>query len=484
MTTPTEQTEKGSHAEVQEIRLDSTLAQAIIRRRRKTWLKLGLGAAVVLALSCLFLLPQSFSSTVSISMQRSTPAPTALNMLIGPTGGKTYIGVLESRSFAELAESKVNLRALYGLPTLDDAVEMIQKATKAEENLLDGLTYVHVSLPGPARLAPDPKGMRARVRQVTATIANEYAAHLRTYLIESDTEREAGLQRQAKTELATAQKNYQQALEKWLAFVKKPGNAKSLMYSGGERAASVARTSSAPSEISALYQSRADIEQQLAALNAQNKATRDIVGNNDGDMENWPQEDPLLMEARAQVNAAQSLLDQRRISLAETHPQVVDAKKQLALAQERLQKQAKAILKGTTSDTIRMQALQASSEVVNRQIEEVERNFQTGSEQAADLQILSNEVALRLKVLETTASRYSEMVLSTVSAQNRMKVVDEAKPPRFGKPGIGTILAISLFMPLLCIGVWFVVEYVLTSSQPPPFASVKVSDLAPGSNGR
>jgi uncharacterized protein involved in exopolysaccharide biosynthesis len=406
-------------------------------------------------------------------------------MLIGPTGAnKTYLGILESRSFAEHAEDIVNLRALYDLPTRDDAVEMVQNAAKAEENVLDGLTYIHVSLPGPARLAPDRNGMREKVRRTTATIANAYSTEFRRYLKENDTERDSVMRRQAETEMTSARSNYQQALNKWLAFVKSPGNAKALMYSGSERAANVARSSSAPSEIAALYQSRADIEQQIAAAKARNTATNDILRNSGKDMRNWPQEEPLLMEARAQVSTARELLDQRRISLAETHPQVVDAKKQLALAEQRLQEQATTILKGTTSDTIRMQALQASSDMVNRQIAEVEKNFQTGSEQAAQLQVLSYEVGLRLKVLETAASRYSELILSTVPAQNRMNIMDTALPPRFGKPGIGTILAVSLFMPLLIIGVWFVIEYVLSSSQSSSYASVKMGDRAPGSNGR
>jgi hypothetical protein len=493
MTTRTERPETIPSPEVQDIRLDSSLAKTIVQRRFKAWVAFGLLISAGLALYCLYVFPQTYSAKVSLSLQRSSSPSSPLSSLVGGLaggGGRTYMGVLNSRQFAEKVEKRVKIQRIYGLPTFDDAVERIQKGTKAEENLTDGLTYVTVTLPALARFAPDPNGLRAKVKKATADIANAYAVELGRYMKTSDTDSGLAMQRQAELAVKKARSDYDSIVNKLALFIRNPKHGEALAFAGGPPPTSSspsnsARSATASTEVTSLYLQRAELEQKITEAKSRTAGIKDMLTRPDEDILKIPDEDPVLGQARAQVNEAQLRLDQLRISLANENPQVLEAKKQYDIALKRFKEQLGALLKGQTTDTVKLRAMEASAEVVKRQIKEVERNFQVGSEHTTELEILKNEVELRLKVLETASSRNAEMAFSAVTAQNRMSIIDEARPPLYGKPGLATMLVMSLFMPLLFIGAWFVIEYVLNSTRPPRFAAATVVDRPQaGSNGR
>jgi uncharacterized protein involved in exopolysaccharide biosynthesis len=490
MKTSSDRPETTPSPEVQDIVLDSSLAMTIFRRRVKAWLAFGSFAFVVVVLYCIFVMPQSYATRVSLQLQRPSAPTSSLGQLLnmpGGGGGKTYLGVLQSRLFAEKVEKKVRIQQIYHFPTSDEAVELIQKGVKADENIMDGLTYINVTLPTLARFAPDPNGLRAKVKKATATIANEYAAQLGVYLEDNDTERETALRKQSKIELAQARREYDGAVNKLAMFVTNRENGKALAVSSGTSTPgpTTAQSETAGGTLSGLYSRRAELEQQIRAANVKKEKITDLLNGPEKNLLDLAEEDPLLNEARARVNEAMRKLDDLRVSFADTHPDVVQAKKQLDLEQGRLKEKVASLLKESDSDSIRLQALQASYEVVERQIQEVERSFQRGIERATDMDMLKNEVELRYEVLKTTYSRYAEMSITTVSGKNRMNIIDAARPPLYGKPGLTTMVVMSLFLPLPFIGLWFIIEYVLASARAPRYAAATVVDrVTTGSNGR
>lgn len=489
MTAPTE--EHPVTAEVRELRMDPSVVRMLVRRRWRVWGAFALSGFLGIGLYCFFGLPQRYTARTSLSIQREdapVASPLARFAGLGGGGNKTYLGVLRSRRFAERVEGRVGLRALYGLKTAEEAAERIQSGLRVEESLTEGLTYIDVTLPAPPRLAPDPQGMRGRVREMVAAIANAYTAELRRYLQENDTSREAVIRRQAEGALRRARQEYQAALGRLAAFVRNQEMGRTLPFAGGvaaERAgASAAQSVAAGDEIRSLYLERARLQQQITAMDAEKAAMARILRGPEQQMEHIPDEDPLLTQARADVNGAQARLDRLRVSLAETHPDVVAARQQLDQARRRLKEKVRALLSGQSSDTVKRAALQSSLEVVQQQIADAERKYQSGQERATDFERLKNEVNLALKVYETAAQRHAEITLTTASAQNRMIVVDEARPPLYGKPGMATMLVMSAFLPLLCVGIWFVVEYVLLTTQRPAFSVAGPVERATESNGR
>lgn len=461
------------------------MTSVIWHRRRRLWLTLFAFGFSALALYALFVMPQSYTAKISLSLQRPGGAPSgsmgALAVLGMGTTGKTYIGVLHSRSFAEIAESKVHLKDLYGLPDTDEAVELLQKGVHAEDNALDSLTYITVTLPAPARFAPDPKGERQKVRQLVAQIANDYTIELRRYLKDNDTETDAALQRQADIEMNKARKNYEAARGHLAEFLRNRENGNALARSSNAQTGSVAQSMTAMDEVATLYLKRADLEQKLRSMEAEQSETANILKKPD-QLERLPEEDPLLNEARAEVSQARAKLDNLQISLAPTNPEVVDAKLQLQRAQERLKTKVESLLKEQGSETIKRKALQAMYDEVVRQIQDAERNFQRGMERNADWETLKSEVQLALKALETALSRVTEMRITKVTANNRMSVVDAAQPPKRSAPGLAIMLAMSFFLPLIVIGAWFVIEYIVAASQVPRISPVTERGV-PGNNG-
>ena len=103
--------------------------------------------------------------------------------------------------------------------------------------------------------------------------------------------------------------------------------------------------------------------------------------------------------------------------------------------------------------------MQAKLASVAENIAKAEHDLQLNRELMTDFEIRRNEVTLRLEILKTTASQSAILGIQTVSAQNRMTIVDSARKARVGKPGRLVIGVTSLFLSGLVIGGWLVVDY-------------------------
>src|ERR1700727_2898055 len=136
-----------------------------MKRRQRTWLVGGGLVFVVSFLYGLLICPQYFTSSVSISMQQPMTSSVlgALGAL-GSTGTKKYVGVLKSRSFAEEVEQKAHLQQLYGIRRKSEAIDKVMHCAKFDDNALDGLIYIDVTLDAPPKLLPTSSAQREKVR--------------------------------------------------------------------------------------------------------------------------------------------------------------------------------------------------------------------------------------------------------------------------------------------------------------------------------
>ena len=100
----------------------------------------------------LCLLPQTFTFTVSISVQRPGGDCSPLGGLIGSGGGqKSYGGVVKSLRMAGEVESKSACNSL-PLPSAEAPPASCPKCW-LDDNAAEGLLYITVALPAPPRIA-------------------------------------------------------------------------------------------------------------------------------------------------------------------------------------------------------------------------------------------------------------------------------------------------------------------------------------------
>ncbi len=412
----------------------------------------------------LFILPQTYSATVAISMQKPDATGSPLLALAGG-GSKKYIGVLRSRQFAEKADRVAHFRQLMGLPNTprdqEDAIDKVMKELRVEDNATDGLLYVTVNLPGPPPLAPDPSGTRKEtIRTAVALAANEYKNTLQSFLKNTDTDKELSLLRAADSQVHRAQITYAASIDEMGSFISH-SKVRAVPTSTGTSGASEAV--SAGTQLSTLYLRKAELEARMKSNEVMSTGIKSLLTDKQQKISDLPEEDPLLLNARRQVNDAAESLRTLEITFGPSMQSVRRAKEKLRLAEDRLHQEVETILNGTTTEQLKRQALQAEYDTVERQIALAESNFQYNRNMTVDLEKRRNDVTLKLETLKVILTRYAELKLQTVSAQNRMVVIDEARPPRNGKPGIGLLVSICLLIPVFIIATWWVVEYQMSS---------------------
>jgi uncharacterized protein involved in exopolysaccharide biosynthesis len=452
----------------QDLGLSRVVLQRIGRRRRRAWLAWGFVVFVVVALAGLYGYPQTYSATVSIAMQQPNQTSSALMALTGNTN-KKYTGVLKSRYFAEQVDKSVHFRELLGLkPTArgqDEAIERVAKEVRVDDNAADGLLYVTVNLQGPPRLWPDPGGARrTELCTQVARAANLYSGTLKLYLKNTDVDKELALLRAADSQVAKAQKSYYDSIESLGSFVR---HTRILAMPAGGSGSSGGSSDSAAggSQVASLLSRRAELEERMQSTDTVLKATRGLLTNPDQKLTALPEEDPLLVNARRQVIDAEANLDNLEITFGSSMQSVRRARERLKLAQAQLHREVATILRGRTSDDVRRQALQAEYETVERQITDAESHFQSNRNLTFELEKRRNEVAIKLESLKAILTRYAELKIQTVSAQNRMVTVDDARPPTFGSPGIALILVVAVLAALLFVAVWWTAEYLIASQK-------------------
>src|SRR5690242_8031905 len=176
--------------------LDWALLIVLFRRRQAFYVTLATSLFATLLVAFLFLFPRRYSTVSSIALQQNNA--TALgsslaslaNISLGT--GKDYDGVLHSRRFAIVAAKAARIRALYHLDQEEDAIELIQGSLMTEDPK-NGLTYLHVTLPGPPVLAPDAKEQEAKVKEAAKVVNDSLVASLKNYLATTNTDHDTVL---------------------------------------------------------------------------------------------------------------------------------------------------------------------------------------------------------------------------------------------------------------------------------------------------
>ena len=439
------------------ITLDRALLHGILRRRARAAAIAGAGGWVVLMVLCLALVPRSYRASASLALQQTSGAGggglAGLSALAGGGGGaaKSYGGVTGSRRFAAAAARAASIRTLYDLPGEEEAVALVRKGVSLDDRK-DGLVYLNVRLPGPPRLAPGAARDQERVKRAAERVAASYVLSLRRYLSTTNTNRDAALIREARSQLRAARAEYDRSVRQLSAFA------------GGAAAPPAAEASGSGRELEELYLRRGQLLAEIRGAEAARAATAGLLSQSASALAALPDEDPLLAESRRQVRLAQEKLDTLRIDLADENPEVIAAHERLRVAQGRLEAERKAAQQqGDSAGRTALHTLKAKYDVTARQIAEAERGFRTNRRAATTGEQLQSEVALRLEVLKATASQYAALSVQTVAGDGLIELIDAPQASRAGTPGLMTLGAASLFGVLFLLGLWIGGEYLCVS---------------------
>ena len=268
---------------------------------------------------------------------------------------------------------------------------------------------------------------------------------LRVYLDKNDVDRDAVLLRTSAGKVAHAQNDYDAAVAALMNFVRGSGRA----------------TGASADALQTLYLSRGQLEADIRSGEAAQAATKNLVGASDpAALASLPGEDPLLSEARQVVRAAQTDLDRLRVDLADTHPDVVQARARLGLAVQQMRRQAGALTSGRTTNGVNLAALRARHGLIVGQIAKAERALHAAVSQSAQRDVLRDQVGLRLETLKELSAQAAVLGLQSVSGKNRVSVVDAAESRRFGRPGLLFFLVTGLLSTLLLFTGALAAEYV------------------------
>lgn len=411
----------------------------------------------------LFLIPQSFASKVSLSIVQAGGTPSLLTGLgLGGRSDKKYVGVLKSRWIANKVENRVHLRELYGLKDEDEAIEMLTRSVLVDDNPADGLLYIQISLPGPPTWRPGPAGIRSKIKNAAMNCADAYADNLRAYVINVDNDRELVLLRAAKQQLGMARTAYDNSVSKLAHFVKRETGSLDVTQplvaddpktsTGGGDAKS---TSTAGGILQQLYTQKGLAEVELRSLQAATNARAALVGKQIASVGALPEEDPLLISSRRAVMEAGLALHELELQYGPDHPAVIIARQNAANLKRRLDLESRTVRRGLTTDRVQAQVqirnLQTRIATLTNQIARAEARFQVSREHTTDFESLRSEVALRLEVLKQTASQAAILNLQTVSAQNRIAIIDRAQTPKKGTPGLTQLAAGSIALVIMLL---------------------------------
>lgn len=446
----------------EQILIDGDLVRGIWREKGRGWLAKGIGGAAALAVLGLCLLPQSFTASSSVAVQTSPGTGGALSFLTasGFSESRRYVGVLKSRTASAEVEQVVHLRSLYHLKSEEDAIEMLMKSVKPDDNTTDGLLYISVTLPGPARFQPGANERRIKIRQTAAAAANAYVTALRTYYIYSDNDRDTALIRGADAELARAQQQYGESLDRLRSFIKglKRVDPRAVP-SDTDSATSVG----ASTGLVALFGVLSQTEAQISALQAGSGTEQRMT---EGQLENigqLPAEDPLLASARQAVDTDKAQLSLLELQFGPQHPDVVRAQARLQVDEQRLRQQIDGIRDRQTSRQVSLESqlnsLIARRDTIKSQIAQAESHLNLGRNLTGDYLDVKSEWQIALETLKETTAEAAKIRMENVSSQSRVAVVDQAVPPRTGTPGAVATVAIAIVLAILGVLTAFVRAY-------------------------
>lgn len=444
------------------ISIDTGLLRDVIRRKAA---RIALTGGVVLGaflVQQLVLSPQKFQAEVSIVMQQSSSTG-GLSALLGGGGSgpsHKYMGLLHSRFLADKVESQANLKALYGLKTHEEAAGRLSEGIKPEDDAVNGLLMVRLTLPAPPVMGHDPGGQRDKVRHKVAECANLYAQALSHYYEVSSSDRDNVLLIAADRERREARAEYQNATRSILTFV---GGLDRVAQRNIPSGPSIEASSGASSDAVQLYQEQARTEADIRSTEATQEAQTRLTQEQLKHLETLPTEDYLLQEARSTVHKAELRLKRAQDNFGPDYPDVRDAQDSLRAARQAEAQQKQGIQEARTSDQVdltkKLESLRARLDNINGNIAKLESGFSTKRGLASQMEILRNEQVLALKRLEQAEIKAVEVRLSAVSGKSMITVVDEAQPPAVGSPAKTRTAIVGVVLAALAMMVAAVWEY-------------------------
>lgn len=455
-----------------EIIIDGGRLSRSLRRSLRLWVWLGPLMAGALLLLLLALVPRTYTAMTSVAIQQSSPGGGALALLTGgSSSNKRYLGLLKSRDLAAKVERHVQLRTLYGLPDEDKAVTMLTQSIKADDNAVDGLVYIDVTLPGPPGLSLSHHGpSAAQAKAAAAEAANAYALALKDYYMTSDTDQGASLLRGAASQVKAAQADYDKSLGKVTDFTRGLNGVDP--RSAPSSSDPAALPSGSLSGLGTLYGSLASVQADLRAAQAAQSTRTALTTEQLQDINNIPTDDPLLGEARSRVTQDQNTLAVAEKLYGPENPAVVSARKKLEVDNAQLQQQVQGVRQQLTTPNIRseeqIQSLLARQTVLTQKIRQAEQRLGLSRKLSSEFGRLEAEVGLRLDVLKTTLSGAATIRLNNASAGSNMSIVDPAETPKGGSPGPLKLGGAAIALTLLV----FLVSLIRTYLRQPPTASL------------
>ncbi len=431
-----------------DIIIDGSLLTRVFRQQGRFWLGVGLPLFGLLFLLALCLVPRTYTANTSLAIQQPTGSGGALAALTGGGGAsKRYLGVLKSRRAAEQIERHVHLKQLYGLRLESDAVEMLMKSIKPEDNAADGLVYIAVTLPGQPKLSLKRTPSETQIKETAAQTANMYALVLKEYYRTSDNDQGSALLRGADKETRQARADYNAAFERALDFNRglrgiDPRSTPTSGQTGPE-------TGSSGDAILPLYAALGQVQAELRADQAA-RLTRDALTSQQiSNLANVPADDPLLATARSQVANDQAAYETAIRLYGAENPAVLRAQAHLEVDKAQLARQIQGVKRRLTTPNLRsdeqIQSLYAKQAVLQGQIAQAGRRLGVKRELSGTFARLQTEVAIQLAVLNSTMTGAAKVRLENASSTSRMSIIDTAIPPKSGEPGM-------LRLAIACLG--------------------------------
>lgn len=445
-----------------DIIIDGSLLTCVFRQQVRLWLGVGVLLFGLLFLLALCLVPRTYTANSSLAIQQPVGGGGALAALTGGSGAsKRYLGVLKSRRAAEQVERHLHLKQLYGLRLESDAVEMLMKSIKPEDNATDGLVYIAVTLPGQPKLSLTHTPTEAQIKETVAQTANMYALVLKEYYRTSDNDQGSALLRGADKETRQARADYNAAFERALDFNRglrtvDPRSTPTSGQTGPE-------TGSTGDTILPLYAALGQVQAELRADQAA-RLTRDaLTGQQIDNLANVPADDPLLATARSQVTNDQAAYETAIRLYGSENPAVIRAQTQLEVDKAQLARQIQGVRRRLTTPNLRsdeqIQSLYAKQAVLQAQIAQAGRRLGVKRELSGAFARLQTEVAIQLAVLNSTMTGAAKVRLENASSTSRMSIIDTAIPPKNGEPGLLRIALACFGLVLLAFLVSVVRNY-------------------------
>ena len=464
--------------EQDEIIIDGPLLARAFRRQLRGWLWKGPLAFGALLLPALALVPRSYTSSVSVSMQQPTPSGGLAGLLGGSAGGggnKHYIGVLKSRGMALQVERHVHLQQIYGpkaLPTETAAAALLMKGIKPVDDP-DGLLYIAVTLPGTPKISLTHGPRSEQVEDAAAQAANAYAAALKYYFISSDNSEGSVLLRGADVQVRQARADYDRAQEQLRGFSRaaarvNPRRAGTIPQTAASAGAGVtpgadSDAAQAASGLGTLYAQYDAVQTDLHAAQAARLTRESRTSEQLRNLSRLPNDDPQLSDMRTRVNGDQTAYDTASHLYGPENPAVVRAQAQLASDQKQLDLQTQGVRDRLTTPDInsdqQINALYAKQASLSDQIERAARRLGVSRNLSFEQGRLQADLGFQAEILRATLVQAQNIKLNNASAQSRMTIIDSALPPAAGEPGTTRLGLLCLLPVLLAFAVAVVADY-------------------------